>query len=75
MDIQTTKLDLINLLLQEQKEFVLEEVKNIFLKNKNSNEIDIIKELLSESEKEYLDGKTEVFTNILNESKAKYFSK
>ena len=75
MDIQTIKLDLINLLLQEQKEFVLEEVKNIFLKNKNSNEIDIIKELLSESEKEYLDGKTEVFTNILNESKAKYFSK
>ena len=75
MDIQTIKLDLINLLLQEQKEFALEEVKNIFLKNKNSNEIDIIKELLSESEKEYLDGKTEVFTNILNESKAKYFSK
>ena len=75
MDIQSTKLDLINLLLQEQKEFVLEEVKNIILRNRVSNENKTIQELLSLSEKEYLNGKVETFENILNESKTKYFTK
>ena len=75
MDIQATKLDLINLLLQEQKEFVLEEVKNIILRNRVSNENKTIQELLSLSEKEYLNGKVETFENILNESKTKYFTK
>ena len=36
---------------------------------------DAIKELLKLSEKEYNEGKTELFQNILNESKEKYFGK
>ena len=36
---------------------------------------DAIKELLKLSEKEYKEGKTELFQNILNESKEKYFGK
>lgn len=36
--------------------------------------IAIIKDFLELSEKEYEEGKTETYLNILNESKSKYFS-
>jgi hypothetical protein len=42
--------------------------------NDTIDSIAIIKEFLELSEKEYEEGKTEPYLNILNESKSKYFS-
>ncbi|PKP39906.1 MAG: hypothetical protein CVT96_11385 [Bacteroidetes bacterium HGW-Bacteroidetes-13] len=65
------KLELIQLLLQEQKTSVLLAVRNLLLKSDNQN----IQELLDTSEKEYQAGKVRDFGTVLQESKEKYFSK
>lgn len=63
--------------IENSDEKVLIQISKILenLSNDNSNHIAITKELLNLSEKEYEEGKTEPYINILNESKAKYFSK
>lgn len=63
--------------IENSDEKVLIQISKILenLSNDNSNHIAITKELLNLSEKEYEEGKTEPYINILNKSKAKYFSK
>lgn len=75
MNIQLQKLELIEMLLEVQKESVLEDIRKIIFSNKSNQENLIIKELLDYSEQEYKDGQTELFEDILRESKEKYFSK
>lgn len=75
MNIQLQKLELIEMLLEVQKESVLEDIRKIIFSNKSNQENMIIKELLDYSEQEYKDGQTELFEDILRESKEKYFSK
>ncbi|QLE00666.1 hypothetical protein HX109_03465 [Galbibacter sp. BG1] len=71
MDVEKTKLELINLLLNEQKERVLMEVKSLLLRDGKKEE-QIIKDLLKESEKQYANGEYEPFQNIIEESKKNY---
>lgn len=73
MDIQRQKLELIQMLMHVETSSVLEEVRNVISKSFKNDEIDIIKNLLDQSEKEYSIGATENFENILSESKEKYF--
>lgn len=75
MNIQLQKLELIEMLLEVQKESVLEDIRKIIFSDKSNQENLIIKELLDYSEQEYKDGQTELFEDILRESKEKYFSK
>ncbi len=75
MNIQLQKLEIIEMILEVQKESVLESIKKTISKNNLKQENNIIKELLDYSEQEYKEGKTESFEAILQESKEKYFSK
>ena len=65
------KLELVQLLLQEQETSVLLAVKNLLLKNDNQG----IQELLDMSEQEYQAGKVRDFDDILHESKENFFHK
>ncbi len=75
MNIQLQKLELIEMLLDVQKESVLEDIRKIIFSNKSYQDNITIKELLDYSEQEYKEGKTELYENILQESKEKYFNK
>ena len=59
--------------IENADENQLKKVSDIFENNTNENKI--IKDLLNISEKEYQEGKTHSFSDILMESKAKYFNK
>lgn len=72
MDIELQKLELIKMVMNVETSSLLTEVRLLLSKN-ISNENETIKKLLEQSQKEYIDGKTESYETILNESKEKYF--
>lgn len=73
MDVTSVKIELIELLLKENKESTLLAIKDFLLK-KSKTEIETINLLLEESEKQYQNGLGVDYELILNESKAKYSS-
>lgn len=65
------KLELVQLLLQEQKASVLRAIKKLLQRDDNQD----IQQFLDMSEEEYQAGKYRDFEAILQESKEKYFRK
>ena len=61
--------------IENSDEKILIQISKILenLTDSNSDHDAIINELLELSEKQYKEGKTESYQNILNESKSKYF--
>ncbi|MFZ4106405.1 hypothetical protein [Flavobacterium sp.] len=63
--------------IENSDEEILIHISKILEKNSadSVDSVSIIKQLLELSEKEYEEGKTETYLDILNESKSKYFNK